>query len=168
MSNGDRGTPWSCPRLWIEYWVLPREGEAVEIGPVEYLILGFPGTQIHDEFAPAIERLIDRNLIHIIDLVFVKKDAEGNITTFEFDELDEVKGFAGLQGEAGGVISEEDISYTAAGLDPDSCAVIALWEDIWATEFAQALRTAGGSVLEGARVPRELVDAAFAALPAED
>jgi hypothetical protein len=66
----------------------------------------------------------------------VKKDAEGNITTFEFDELEEVKGFAALQGEAGGVISEEDISYTAAGLDPDSCAVIALWEDIWATEFA--------------------------------
>jgi Family of unknown function (DUF6325) len=149
--------------------VVPRkEGEPVEIGPVEYLILGFPGTQIHDEFAPAIESLVERNLIHIIDLVFVKKDAEGNVTTFEFDELEEVKGFAALQGEAGGVIGEEDMSYIAAGLEPDSCAVIALWEDIWATEFAQALRTAGGSVLEGARVPRELVDAALAALPAED
>ncbi|MFY9865765.1 MAG: hypothetical protein WAK58_18280 [Trebonia sp.] len=98
----------------------------------------------------------------------MKKDAEGSVTTFEFDELDEVKGFAGLQGEAGGVISAEDISYTAAGLDPDSCAVIVLWEDLWAAEFAQALRTAGGSVLEGARVPRELVDAALAALPSED
>jgi hypothetical protein len=137
----------------------------VEIGPVEYLILGFPGTQIQDEFAPAIEKLVGRNLIHIIDLVFVKKDAAGDITTFEFDELDEVKGFAGLQGEAGGVINPEDISYTAAGLDPDSCAVIVLWEDLWATEFAQAVRTAGGSVLEGARVPHELVQAAFAALP---
>ena len=140
----------------------------METGPVEYLILGFPGTQIHDEFAPAIESLAEHNLIRIIDLVFVKKDAEGNITTFEFDELEEVKGFAGLQGEAGGVISEEDISYTAAGLDPDSCAVIVLWEDLWAAEFAQALRTAGGSVLEGARVPRELIDAALAALPSED
>lgn len=48
----------------------------------------------------------------------MKKDAEGSVTTFEFDELEEVNGFAGLQGEAGGVISEEDISYTAAGLDP--------------------------------------------------
>ena len=139
----------------------------METGPVEYLILGFPGTQIHDEFAPAIESLAEHNLIRIIDLVFVKKDAEGNITTFEFDELEEVKGFARLQGEAGGVISEEDISYTAAGLDPGSCAVIILWEDIWAAEFAQALRTAGGSVLEGARVPRELVGAALAALPSE-
>jgi hypothetical protein len=139
----------------------------VETGPVEYLILGFPGTQMHDEFAPAIESLAERNLIRIIDLVFVKKDAEGNITTFEFDELEEVKGFARLQGEAGGVISEEDISYTAAGLDPGSCAAIILWEDIWAAEFAQALRTAGGSVLEGARVPRELVGAALAALPSE-
>jgi hypothetical protein len=148
--------------------MLGKEGEPVEIGPVEYLILGFQGTQIHDEFAPAIERLVENNLIHIIDLVFVKKDAAGSVATFEFDELEEVKGFAGLQGEAGGVISEEDISYTAAGLDPDSCAVIVLWEDLWAAEFAQALRTAGGSVLEGARVPRELVDAALAALPAED
>ena len=66
------------------------------------------------------------------------------------------------------MISEEDISYTAAGLDPDSCVVLVLWEDVWATEFAQALRAAGGSVLEGARVPRELIDAALAALPAED
>jgi hypothetical protein len=140
----------------------------MEIGPVEYLILGFRGTQIHDEFAPAIERLVENNLIHIIDLVFVKKDAEGSTTTFEFDELEEVKGFAALQGEAGGVISAEDISYTADGLDPDSCAVIVLWEDLWAAEFAQALRTAGGSVLEGARVPRELIDAALAALPSED
>ena len=55
--------------------MLGKEGEPVEIGPVEYLILGFRGTQIHDEFAPAIERLVENNLIHIIDLVFVKKAA---------------------------------------------------------------------------------------------
>jgi hypothetical protein len=52
--------------------MLGKEGAPMEIGPVEYLILGFRGTQIHDEFAPAIERLVENNLIHIIDLVFVR------------------------------------------------------------------------------------------------
>jgi hypothetical protein len=56
------------------------------------------------------------------------------------------------------VIVEEDVSYTAAGLDPDSCAVIVLWEDLWAAEFVLALRTVGGSFLEGARVPAESED----------
>jgi hypothetical protein len=140
----------------------------VSIGPVEYIILGFPGNQFKGEIAPALGRLIESNTIRVIDLVFIRKDADGSVTSFEFDQLDELAPFAALQGELDGLVSEEDIAYAADGLEPNSSAALIVWEDTWATEFAEAIRNADGVVLEGARIPYELVQAAFSDLAAAD
>jgi hypothetical protein len=140
----------------------------VSIGPVEYIILGFPGNQFKGEIAPALGRLIENQTVRIIDLVFIGKDSEGNVTAFEFDQLDELAPFAALQGEAGGLLNEEDIAHAAAALEPNSSAALIVWEDTWATEFAQAVRNADGVVLEGARIPYELVEQAMAELAAAD
>ena len=131
------------------------------IGPVEYIILGFPGNHFKGEIVPALSKLIESGTVRIIDLVFVMKDEEGNVLTFEFDELEELAPYATLQGEAGGLLDEEDIAYAAAGLDRNSAAALIVWEDTWATELSEAIRNADGVVLEGARIPRELVEAAF-------
>jgi hypothetical protein len=136
----------------------------MSIGPVEYMIFGFPGNNFHGEIAPALGKLIESRTIRVIDLVFIKKDADGSVTTFEFDQLDELAPFAALQGEAGGLVSPEDIEYAAEALDPDTSAALIVWEDTWATEFAEAIRNADGVVIEGARIPYELVEAAFADL----
>ena len=76
--------------------------------------------------------------------------------------------FASLQGEAGGLVTEEDIAYAGAALEPNSSAALIVWEDTWATEFAEAVRNADGIVIEGARIPYELVEAAMAELGATD
>jgi hypothetical protein len=132
------------------------------IGPVEYLIIEFPGNHFRGEIVPAMTKLIENETVRIIDLVFVMKDADGKVTTFEFDELDELAPFATLQGEVGSLLNQEDIEYAAAALDPDSSAAVLVWEDTWATELALAVRGAGGVVREGARIPPELIDAALA------
>lgn len=147
-------------------WEFPRtstEELHVPIGPVEYIIIAFPGNQFHGEIAPALEKLIESGTVRIIDLVFVLKDAAGEVSTFEFDQLDELAPFANLQGEVGGLINQEDIEYAGAGLDVDSSAALIVWEDTWATELATAIRGAGGIVLEGARIPPALVENALAA-----
>lgn len=136
----------------------------MSIGPVEYILIGFPGNHFKGEIAPAIARLIENRTVRIIDLVFIGKDDNGNIAVFEFDQLDELAPFAALQGEAGGLVSDEDVAYAAAALEPDSSAALIVWEDTWATEFAEAVRKANGVVIEGARIPYELVDEALAAL----
>jgi hypothetical protein len=138
----------------------------MSIGPVEYLLIGFPGNKFTGEIAPALGRLIGNGTIRIIDLVFVSKDAYGNITTFEFDQLEELAPFADLPGEAGGLLSQQDVEYAAAALEPDSSAALLIWEDTWATELAEAIRNANGEFLEGARVPREVVEQAMAELSA--
>jgi hypothetical protein len=136
----------------------------VTIGPVEYILLGFPGNQFKGEIVPALGRLIESKTVRIIDLVFLGKDAEGNILTFEFDQLEELAPFADLEGEAGGFVNEEDVAYAATALEPNSSAALIVWEDTWATEFAEAVWNANGVVLEGGRIPHELVEQAFAEL----
>jgi hypothetical protein len=139
----------------------------VSIGPVEYIILGFPGNNFKGDIVPALAKLIDSETVRIIDLVFILKDADGTVSTFEFDQLEELAPYATLQGEIGGLVNEEDITYAANGLEPNSSAALLVWEDTWATELAEAVRGAGGVVLEGARIPPDLVDAAFAELTAD-
>jgi hypothetical protein len=77
--------------------------------------------------------------------------------SFEIDELDAAAGFGGLDGEAGGLISPQDIEYAAAALEPDSSAALLIWEDVWAARFAEAVRNSDGILLEGARIPHELI-----------
>ena len=71
------------------------------IGPVEYVVIGFPGNRFKGEVVPAIAELVDNDVVHIIDVAFIKKDADGTVTAFEYDDLDDVLefGFADVAGE---------------------------------------------------------------------
>jgi Family of unknown function (DUF6325) len=136
----------------------------MDIGPVEYLVIGFPGNEFKGEIAPALGRLIGSGTVRIIDLVFISKGPQGEVVTFEFDELESLAPFAALDGEAGGLVGPEDIEHAAAALEPNSSAALLVWEDTWATELATAIRGANGVILEGARIPYEMVQEAFAEL----
>ena len=138
------------------------------VGPVEYIILGFPGSHFKSEIVPALAKLIDSRTVRIIDLIFILKDGDGNVTTFEFDQLEELAPFSTLEGEISGLINQEDVAYAADALEPNTSAAILMWEDTWATEFAEAVWNAGGVILEGARIPAELIETASADLAASD
>ena len=138
----------------------------MSIGPVEYLIISFPGNQFRGEIVPALADLIESGTIRILDLVFIKKDADGTVVSFEYDALEEVAAFAGLDGEAGGLLNEEDIALAAEALEPNSSAALLVWEDTWAAPLAAALRNAGGVLVAGERIPHEIVEAALEGLPA--
>jgi len=135
------------------------------MGPVEYIIVGFPGNKFSGEIAPELVALVESGTVRILDLIFIGKDADGSVVAFEIDELDEVAGFGGLDGEVGGLISPEDIEYAAAALEPNSSAALLIWEDVWAARFAEAVRNSNGVLLEGARIPHELLEPLLADLP---
>ena len=84
----------------------------------------------------------------------------------EFEDHDDVALFNALEGEVGGLISEEDIEYAAAELEPNSSAALLIWEDVWATPFVEAMRNSGGVLIEGSRIPHDLIEAAEAELAA--
>lgn len=132
------------------------------IGPVEYLVLGFPGNQFTGAIAPALAQLTESDTIRILDLVFIAKDADGEILAIELEEHDDSDAFSTLQGEIGGLISEEDIAHAAEDLEPNTSAALLIWEDVWAAPLAEALRDSGGFVIEGARIPHDLIEGALA------
>ncbi len=109
--------------------------------------------------APALEQLIESKTVRILDLVFIAKDADGSVVVLEFDQLAEREAEAldALNAEIGGVLGPEDIEHAASFLEPNSSAALLIWEDLWAAPFAAAVREAGGALLEGARIPHELV-----------
>ena len=82
----------------------------------------------------------------------------------EFDELGNLAGFAEIDAEVGGLIGPDDISFVGDELDPGSAAAVLLVEDLWAASLASAVDRSGGLLIEGARIPRDLVDAAVAGL----
>ena len=138
------------------------------IGPVEYIIVGFPGNQFNGDIAPELGKLVDSDTIRILDLVFISKDADGNAGAIEIEDYADVALFTALEGEVGGLISDEDIAYAAAALEPNSSAALLIWEDLWAAPFVEALRASGAVLVEGSRIPHELIEAAEAEMAAAD
>lgn len=134
------------------------------IGPVEYLILGFPGNTFTGQIVPELAKLIDSGLVRIIDLTFISKDADGEVQVVEYDAVEELAAFAGLDAEVGGLLTDEDVAYAALSLEPNTSAALLVWEDTWAAPFAAAVRNANGVILEGARIPREIIEDAMIAL----
>jgi uncharacterized membrane protein len=134
-----------------------------DIGPVEYMAVAFPGNKFKGEIVPALKDLVDSGTIRIIDLAFVTKDNDGNVLAMELEELgsDVGKAFATLQHEVGDLINEADLKEIGSSLDPNSSAAILVWEDVWATRFVNALRNAGGVLIDLQRIPYEIVKGAL-------
>ena len=130
------------------------------IGPVEILVVGFPGNQFTGEIAPALGELVESGLIRVIDLVFIAKDAEGDVVAIELNELDDTLtvAFQPHVDEPSGMISEEDIEDLGADLPAESSAAILLFEHVWATKFRDAVLNSGGELLASIRIPKEVID----------
>ena len=136
----------------------------MDIGPVSYTVIAFPGNRFTGTIAPELEKLIANGVVRIIDLVFVAKDEAGDTVSLEFDQLDELAPFGELEGEVGGLVNMEDLDHVADNLPPGNSALIIVWEDTWANPLAEAILEAGGVVVDSARIPHDLVEAAMAEL----
>lgn len=133
-----------------------------EIGPVDYVIVAFPGNKFRGEIAPALAEIVESNTIRLIDAAFVGKAENGDVVAFELTELDpDVQAALDkLQIEVGGLLNEEDIAAAGEELEPNSSACLLVWENVWARKVAQAMRDAGGVLLDFDRIPHDVIQAA--------
>jgi hypothetical protein len=130
------------------------------LGPIELLVVKFPGNQFKGEIAPALQELIDSKTIHVIDLVFAIKDEQGTLAVLEKNDVgdESLKVFTPRSSELSGVLTEEDAQHLAGGLENNSSAAILLFENTWATRFVEAMRNANGELILSERVPRAVID----------
>lgn len=133
----------------------------MDLAPVEYVIIEFPTDQADPQVATAIADLVSRGVVRILDLVFVRKGADGSVAWFEYDELDELAILGEVDGEVDGLMGDEDIVELAAEIPPEHSALFIVWEDLWAADLGRAVRRAGGELVAGERIPYDVVQAAL-------
>ena len=136
-----------------------------EMGPIDYIVVEWPGRQPNGEVAPQLVDLVDRGLIRILDLVFIAKDEEGNVAGLEISELaGEVAELSVFEGASSGLISDEDVDEAGGVLEPGTSAALLVFENAWAAPFVSAVRRSGGELIASGRIPaQDLLDALDAA-----
>jgi hypothetical protein len=143
-------------------------GEGIsEMGPIDYILVEWPGRQPNGQLAPQLVDLVERGLIRIIDLAFIVKDEDGSVAGLELSELGgEVAELAIFEGAASGLLTDEDLGEAAGALEPGTSAALLVYENTWAAPFATAVRESGGQLVAGGRIPVEDVLAALDAAEA--
>jgi uncharacterized membrane protein len=140
-----------------------------EMGPIDYLLVEWPGKQPNGEVAPQLVDLVDRGLIRILDLVFVAKDEDGSVAAIELADLGgEVAELAIFEGASSGLLGDDDVAEAGGVLQPGTSAALLVFENSWAAPFVAAVRRSGGELVASGRIPAEDILAALDAAEANE
>ena len=139
--------------------------ELDEMGPIDYLVIAWPGRQPTGEAAPILVDLAERGIIRVLDLIFIAKAEDGSISGIEISEVgQEVEDSKMFEGVSSGLLTDEDAAEAAEALDPGTSAALLLFENRWAAPFATAVRRSGGQLVASGRIPVQAVLAALDAI----
>jgi len=129
-------------------------------GPVDVIIIGFPGNKFNGQIAPALLELVENKTIRLIDLLFVSKDLDGTVATLEIADLDPAHGPAYLEIAVthAGALDHEDAQELSEDLEPGSSALLVAFENTWAAKFADAIIASDAVVIDTIRIPAAVVD----------
>ena len=139
------------------------------LGPIEVVVIAFPGNEFNGDILPELERLIENDIIALVDGVLVMKTGDDDVEFIEFGQIDadsDAAKLAELLDQVEDLISDDDVAELAAGLAPDSSAAILVFEHTWAKPFRDAVVGSGGYLAANFRVPGIVVDEVLANLEA--
>ncbi|MGZ4549793.1 MAG: DUF6325 family protein [Blastococcus sp.] len=131
------------------------------LGPIELVVLGFPGSRFTGDIRPRIEELVDRKIVNVIDAVFIRKGADGAIELNELRELTDDPEASTLGSFLSGqldLISDDDVESLAVDLQPGSSALAIAFEHTWMKPVRDAVTASGGVLLSDIHVPGPVVD----------
>ena len=154
------------------------------LGPVQMLVVGFDDPKFTGEIAEELAKLRDSDVIRLIDVLAVWKDANGEVEAIQASDLSVEQaeefgatvgaligvGLAGEEGaelgavagaaagEDGHVIGEDEMFDIADSIPNGTAAAIALIEHRWAIPLKEAIGRAGGFPLSDVWIhPLDLV-----------
>jgi Family of unknown function (DUF6325) len=140
-----------------------------DMGPIDYLIVEFPGSRMTGEGLPLLVDLAERGIIRVLDLVFVKKELDGSVRGLAIADLDKdgTLDLAVFEGASSGLLDQTDLEEAGGVLEPGSSAGLLVYENRWAAPLAKAIRRGGGQLVASGRIPVQAVLAALDATESE-
>jgi hypothetical protein len=138
------------------------------LGPLEYTVIGFRKGTFDGSIAREIGKVVDQNIIRIVDIVFIDTDAQGNTVILEIDAKEDpaFESFAPILQNRMGLFTPEDIETLAESLPPETSALAILFEHHWAVDIKDAVGNAGGFLVARAVIPPEVLEEVSAELEA--
>lgn len=121
------------------------------MGPVDYLCIEFPHGALKGIALPLLLNLVDRRIIRVLDILFVRSNPDGSVFTVDGGEL-ETSGLGAFHGAASGILGGDDLRDIGAILAPGAAAVILVYENVWAAPLSMTLRRNGAHVVAGGRI----------------
>jgi len=140
-----------------------QSDEPNAMGPISYLIVEFPGSKMTGEGFPILLDLVDRGVIRILDLRFVRRAMDGSIRAVELRDIDRDGQFdlAKFEGASSGLLDDTDIADARSVIEPGSSAGILIFENRWATPFTQALRRGDAELVAAGYIPQDTIAASL-------
>jgi Family of unknown function (DUF6325) len=137
-----------------------------DTGTIDWFLVEFKGKELNGELVPPLLDLVDRRVIRVLDAVILLKGADGTLQTLTTNDLDpaQVGNLGALAGASSGLIDDEDAGAAASALEPDSAALLLVYENLWSLPFAAAARRAGGQLVASGRIPVQAIVARLDAL----
>jgi len=141
----------------------------VELGPIDYFVVEWPaGTKPSGEGLPLLVDLVDRGLIRVLDLAFVRKGDDGSVVAVDLNELGDGMELTVFEGASSGLLGQDDYDEAGAAIEPGCSAALLVYENTWAAPFATALRRSGAQLVASGRIPVNAVIQALEGLEGEE
>ncbi len=132
--------------------------ELEEMGPIDYVLIEWPGKQPTGEAAPYLVDLVDRGIIRILDFAFITKAEDGSVAGVDISDVGEqVEEMKVFEGASSGMLGDEDIEEAAGALEPGTSAALLVYENSWAGPLASAVRRSGGQLVANGRIPVQAI-----------
>ena len=144
--------------------------DLAETGPIDYLVVEFPGNKMTGEGLPLLVELVDAGIIRILDLLFVTRELDGSVKAIDISDFDGdgTLDLAVFEGASSGLLAEDDIDDATSVIEPGSSAGILIYENVWAGPFAAALRRGGAQLVASGRIPVQAILASLEAAEAAE
>ncbi|MFE1904813.1 DUF6325 family protein [Streptomyces gardneri] len=143
--------------------------EIQDMGPVDFVVIEFPGNRMTGKALSLLLDLVDRGVVRVLDLTFVRKDTDGSVVAVELRDLDDdgELDLSVFEGSSSGLLGQDDLDEAGMALEPGNSAGILVYENLWAAPLARELRRGGAQLVAGGRIPVQALLASLDAVEAE-
>jgi hypothetical protein len=135
-----------------------------EMGPVDYLVVEFPGNRMTGQGLPLLVDLVERGIIRILDFLFVEKGKDGTVSVLELKDAGDEVDLTVFEGATSGLMGDDDIKEAGNALQPGNSAALLVYENVWAAPLARELRRGGAQMVASGRIPVQALLASLEAI----